>query len=385
MQSREKTGREVSIDYLRAFVTLLVLAHHSSLAYTTFAHFDTTNYLLSTAPIVDSQRWGFLDYAENFNDVFFMSLMFFISGLFVWPTLRTKGIGSFLRDRLLRLGLPFLVGAAFLMPLAYYPSWLATGGRPGYFAFWLGFLPNGGPPGPLWFIWLLLLFDLIAAGVWLLLRRHHGHFLVRSAHKAFLVIFVISFFAYVPMLARFGFGTWVPFFFPPFYFQIARIFLYLTWFFAGILIGSNGIRNGFLAENGSFARNWPWWIGACLLAYNLLWFVPGMIERSRGSTQLRDLSYVTLWVLSCCASCFGLFALFHGVFTKRRKWMDTIARAAYIMYIIHYVYVIWTQYFLLGVPASAEVKFSITCALAISVSWVTAKLLLEVPILKTVL
>ncbi|HUI71026.1 MAG TPA: acyltransferase family protein [Spirochaetia bacterium] len=385
MQSREKRGREVSIDYLRAFVTLLVLAHHSSLAYTTFAHLDTANYLLSTAPIVDSQRWGFLDYAENFNDVFFMSLMFFISGLFVWPTLGKKAVSHFLRDRLLRLGLPFLVGAAFLMPVAYYPSWLVAGGQPGYFRYWLGFLRNGWSPGPLWFVWLLLLFDVIAAGVWLLFRKHDGRFAVRSAPRAFLIIFVVSFFAYVPMLARFGFGTWVAFLFPPLYFQIARIFLYLTWFFAGVLIGSGGIATGFLAEKSPFARHWPWWIAVCLLAYNLLWFVPGIIEHSHGSSQLRDLSYVTFWVFSCCASCFGLLALFRGVFTRRRKWMDSIARAAYIMYIVHYVYVIWTQYLLLGLPASAGVKFSITCALAISVSWLSARLLLRVPVLKSLL
>ncbi|HTO23309.1 MAG TPA: acyltransferase family protein, partial [Spirochaetia bacterium] len=127
MSESLKQGREVSIDYLRAFVTLLVLAHHSTLAYTTFAHADPTNYLASTAPIVDTQRWVFLDYAENFNDVFFMSLMFLVSGLFVWPSLKARGIGTFLKDRLLRLGVPFLLGAAFVMPLAYYPSWLAAG------------------------------------------------------------------------------------------------------------------------------------------------------------------------------------------------------------------------------------------------------------------
>jgi len=54
----------------------MVLAHHSSLAYTTWAYFDKQNIFKSTAPIVDTTRWAFFDYAENFNDVFFMSLMF---------------------------------------------------------------------------------------------------------------------------------------------------------------------------------------------------------------------------------------------------------------------------------------------------------------------
>jgi glucans biosynthesis protein C len=380
-----KKEREVSIDYLRAFVTILVLAHHSTLAYTTFAHFDTANFLNSTAPIVDTQRWGFLDYAENFNDVFFMSLMFFISGLFVWPTLRAKGIGTFLRDRLVRLGIPFLVGAIFVMPLAYYPSWLLAGQRPGYLGFWLDFLKHSWSPGPLWFIWLLLLFDLIACGIFLLLRRRKGRFVARSGLKAFLILFVVCFFAYVPLLARFGFGTWIPFFIPPLYFQLPRILLYLTWFFAGALIGSNGITSGFMAEDSRFARHWPLWIAGCVVAYNLLWFVPGGIEKAHGPNALRDLSYVIFWVLSCCASCFGFLALFRGAFTTRRKWMDSVTRAAYVMYIVHYVYVNWTQYFLLGATVFAGIKFAITFVVVVGASWVTARLLLKVPVLRSVL
>ncbi len=94
-----KSRRDVSLDYLRATLTVMVVAHHSSLAYTHFAHIDSKNYLASSAPVIDEARWLFLDYAENFNDVFFMSLMFFISGLFVLPSLRRSGAAAFLRNR----------------------------------------------------------------------------------------------------------------------------------------------------------------------------------------------------------------------------------------------------------------------------------------------
>ena len=73
--------RDVSIDYLRTILTLMVLAHHSSLAYTSWAFFDKQHVFRSTAPVVDTTRWAFFDYAENFNDVFFMSLMFFVGCL----------------------------------------------------------------------------------------------------------------------------------------------------------------------------------------------------------------------------------------------------------------------------------------------------------------
>ena len=113
--------RDLSIDYLRTTLTLMVVAHHSMLAYTTWASFNREHVFRSTAPIVDSSRWVILNFAENFNDVFFMSLMFFISGLFAYPAIRRHGASSFSRDRLLRLGLPFAVAVCGLMPLAFYP------------------------------------------------------------------------------------------------------------------------------------------------------------------------------------------------------------------------------------------------------------------------
>ena len=101
--SSVQSGRDLSIDYLRTTLTLMVLAHHSSLAYTSWAYFDREHIFRSTAPIVDTARWAFFDYAENFNDVFFMSLMFFVSGLFVYPAPRKHGTVRFIRDRFLLL------------------------------------------------------------------------------------------------------------------------------------------------------------------------------------------------------------------------------------------------------------------------------------------
>jgi len=105
---RESSARKMAIDYLRTFIIVLVLVHHSFPAYVRFGQFNRVHYLWSTAPIVDAQRWVGFDLIVVCNDIFFMSLMFFVSGLFVWPSLRRKGTGAFPRDRLLRLSLPFV-------------------------------------------------------------------------------------------------------------------------------------------------------------------------------------------------------------------------------------------------------------------------------------
>ena len=129
------TRHHVAIDYLRAFVVLLVLAHHSVIAYAPYARFDQLHYLWG-APIADIARWRGFDLLALFNDTFFMSLMFFLSGLFVWPGLVRKGGLTFLRDRSLRLALPFAIMVVLLMPIAYYPSFRMTGADPGIVAFW---------------------------------------------------------------------------------------------------------------------------------------------------------------------------------------------------------------------------------------------------------
>ena len=100
-------------------------------------------------PVVDSQRWGPAYLLVDFNERFFMSLMFFLSGLFVWHGLTRKGIAMYLRDRLLRLGVPFLVAAAFFAPIAFYPAFLQIQGHAGVIGFRDQWLSLGQwPAGP---------------------------------------------------------------------------------------------------------------------------------------------------------------------------------------------------------------------------------------------
>ncbi|MGO9429659.1 acyltransferase family protein [Rhodoblastus sp.] len=381
------SARYVPLDYLRATLTLMVVAHHSSLAYTNFAHIDSKNYLASTAPVVDEARWLFLDYAENFNDVFFMSLMFFISGLFVLPSLRRSGAAAFLSRRFLRLGLPFAVGVTVLMPAAYYAAWRAAGHHEGYLDYWLqNITMHGWPPGPLWFVWMLLLFDAAAAAIFAVFPRRtfncpsDSRWFIERPLPAFGVMVVVCALMYLPMLSTFGFGVWAPLLTKPFYFQVCRIGLYLAWFFAGALVGAQNLDRGLLARERLLARNWRWWLAGCIVAYNLLIFVPRshsliVVLSARGMGALESI----LWVISCVASCFGFLALFRGVVCTRRPWMDSLARSAYAIYLVHYVFVLWAQFILLDEPLPASIKFATTFAFAVLFSWMTAQALLWIP------
>ena len=120
----DKAGRSSGIDHLRSFITVLVLAFHAALAYPTFGFFDPANYLLaSSAPVIDGARWVGFNFFITLTNSFFMALMFFISGLFILPSLRRKGPKAFLLDRLKRLGIPYVLSLLVISPLAYYPSY----------------------------------------------------------------------------------------------------------------------------------------------------------------------------------------------------------------------------------------------------------------------
>jgi glucans biosynthesis protein C len=375
--------RDLSIDYLRTTLTLMVIAHHSSLAYTTFAHFNKQHMFRSTAPVVDSTRWIFFDYAENFNDVFFMSLMFFVSGLFVYPALRRHGTWGFIRERLLRLGVPFAFAVVFLMPIAYYASWQLTGRSTGFIDFYKWLAKDRFAGGPEWFIWVLLAFGVALAVIQIPLHRAIPS-LARQMTKlqdraimTFVAIFFLASLAYLPLLARYGFGAWTDFLTSPFSFQISRIALYAMWFLFGFLVGAPGIDHGLLSRDGSLARHRRLWIWTCILAYNALVFIP----RIHPQPKLE----AVLWVLSCVASCFGFLALFRGLELNPRAWMNSLSRSAYIMYLVHYVFLTWMQRLMLDLPIHAAIKFLFVFLSTTLLSWLTAQLLLRIPKLKTIL
>jgi len=83
----------------------VVLLHHSVIPYTYFG-----------TPI---RSRGSASHDRARHRQFFMRCSFPV-GLFVWPGIARKGPLNYLSDRLLRLGLPFVICALTIIPIAYY-------------------------------------------------------------------------------------------------------------------------------------------------------------------------------------------------------------------------------------------------------------------------
>ncbi len=379
----------LAVGYLRAFVTLLVLAHHAALAYHPFPPARTTTLAAQPRwweafPVVDPHKWMGWSFFTGFNDVFFMSLMFLLSGLFVKHSIARKGVGVFLRDRLLRLGLPFVVTAVVIAPLAYYPTYLlmpAPAGVAGYFQQWRAL--GNWPAGPAWFIWVLLAFDIVAAALFAFapqVMAWLGRVVSGSSDRPivlFLILAAVSAVTYIPMATHFGSEGWTVF--GPFFFQTSRLFHYLAYFVIAIGVGATAMPRGLFSAKGKLARRWPLWTNAMVLIYLALAaaFIT-MISGVGKSLPWGPLLSI-LWVLSCAASCFGFMSLFARFATRRIAVFDSLTDNAYGMYLVHYAFMSWLQYALLPASLSGFVKGVLVTLGTIILSWATTAALRRIP------
>jgi peptidoglycan/LPS O-acetylase OafA/YrhL len=379
----------ISIGYLRAFITVLVVAHHAALAYATFAPPVAPSLVAPVRwwqafPIVDLHKWSGADMIVGFNDTFFMSLMFFISGLFVWKSLQRKGIGDFLRNRTLRLGIPFLAAAAIIAPLAYYPTYLQTGqhGLSGFAHQWLSL--GYWPAGPAWFVWLLWAFDCVAAALcfykpgW---AEAVGCFLARLANKPirFLGYLIgISAAVYIPLAVHFNPLAWTQF--GPLAFQTSRLLHYLVYLLMGIAVGAYGIQRGILASGGKMGRRWLLWSVAAVLVFLASSALFVMIVTSAKAVSVPWQAAADLvFTITCATTSMAMLALFVRFVKKSRRIFDSLRDNAYGIYLVHYAFVSWLQYALLKSHLSGFTKLTIVLSLAVALSWSTTAALRRIP------
>lgn len=368
------------MDYLRSALTVLVVAHHASLAYTTFATFDKTAYINSTHPIVDTRRWIGLDIFENFNDIFFMSLMFLIGGLFLSKSIERKGAAHFVKDRFYRLFLPFILGGTALMLLAYFPSFYLAHSSTNIKAYVVDFFTvEQWPVGPPWFIWVLFVFNLLLLLFHPLIRRSQAklesffRFFHAKPFLFWLVFYAFTWLLYVPLAYRIGANTWTGL--GPFDFQVSRAPWYFGYFMLGVLIGNTNFNQGIFAEDGVLVKNWRGWIVLAVVAYTLI-SVNSVYQPLAKMVQAQQLPafsawmiYYSIYVASATFSCLAFITAFRSQIGKVIPWWDNLAENAYMIYLLHYVFITWIQFALLDVNLPAGLKFLLTFILSLALSW----------------
>jgi peptidoglycan/LPS O-acetylase OafA/YrhL len=378
-----KPKRIVTLARAGTLITVLVVVYHSLLNYIYFGEGDP-------------KRWIGFDLIALFNDSFFMSCMFFISGLFVRDSLVRKGTLAFLRDRGWRLGVPYLISVFVLVVLAYYPGFLRYH-WPGttdfnFFHYWWRMLTVGPwPSGPAWFLWLLLAFDVVIAAIWLVAPRliEGVGQLIFSARdrpiQAFIIFSLISIASYVPAALVFGEGNWIELGMGrfPISVQISRVAYYATYFFAGVSAGAFSLQAGLLSEDGSMARRWLLWLLLALLFFGALL---GFFYARH--YWVADFKTPPLWwnagnslavALFSSAMVFAVPAICLRFAKSDWRLLDAMQPSAYGIYLFHYVFIVWLQYAVYEHSFPAIAKFAIVFTGTLSMSWALTVLLRKIP------
>ena len=381
-QATTMKGRIVALDRARTFITLLVVIHHSAVNFTHFGNGDR-------------MRWLGFDLVVLFNDSFFMAFMFLVSGLFVHDSLARHGAGGYLRRRAWRLGMPLLVSIFVLIPIAYYASFLRYH-LPGttdfnYFHYWGRMITTGPwPSGQSWFLWVLLVFDVIAAAIWMTAPKILGAFgrligALRSrpaiAFAAFVVVSVVS---YLPLHLWFGDGAWFEPGHYPFPIQTSRILLYPAYFFTGVGIGVIGLRVGILAEDGEVERRWATWLSLAVLFFGLILLLVfahhHWIENFASPALWWRATYGTVFAIFSAVMAFTVLATSLRLSRASLWLLDAMQPQAYGIFLFHYMFIIWVQYFVYDPAWPAGVKAAIVFAVTLGGSWLLTVLLRKIPL-----
>jgi|GEM_PF-73770 len=346
--------RDPVFDYLRTGVVFLVVVLHAALAYTSFSTFDPAHWRAASAPVVDSVRWPVLDPVVGYLDSFLMALMFFVSGLFVLPSLRRRGSRAYVVSRLKRLGLPFLAGILVIAPVAFYPSFLMADPSPERPYLATFFTTDGWPVGPPWFLWVLLLFDGAAAAMY----RLRPKATVRRGRQPGPAMFILASLAGLLPPVLLGSHYWW-FSAGPFDLQPVRLGQYFAFFLLGAAAGSR--------SSDGFGRRKAWgaWAAAGFLAFLASWAIGGDGTAGTGVRATAG----GLFALATACSVVGVVAAMRKLVQQRRPLFDDLSSASFGIFLLHYPVVLWMQFTLLEVPGPAWAKFIAVSVAGFVVAW----------------
>ncbi len=281
-----------------------------------------------------------------------MGLFFLLAGYFTPASYDRKGGTSFVRDRIIRLGIPWLVYSLLLQPLVYY----IVRGLPG--SFWSFYIirylhrVNSIADGPIWFVELLLGFSLVyAAWRWLVRSRPQaasGTGAVLGYRAIFGFILGLGLFSFVVRL--WWSAGWQP---PPFNVPLGYLPQYVSLYVLGIVAYR---RNWLFKLTPRMGRNWSL---IALLATFLIFggvVLPVVLpELGAAGTQQAGLTIAggfnwvafgyALWESFVVVGLgIGLLVLFRQRWNHQGRLAISLAASVYTVYLIHPVVLVGFSY-----------------------------------------
>lgn len=367
------------LDNLRTFLISLVVLHHLSITYGAPGSWYYKE--------MESQGLEFLPMVLFVvtNQSFFMGLFFLISAYFTVPSLDRKGSRKFLKDRLLRLGIPLLIFFFILSPVTIYLAIMARGQAD--YSFWTFLKEHQGFGfGPMWFVEALLVFTLVYLGVRVFSPKDPG---VERKTAPFPKDGIILLFALLLGLLTFVVRIGIPvgWVLEPLGFQFPHFVQYISWFVVGLL----AFRNNWL-EKLSWRRGIRWFVAAqfmIFLVFPALFFLGGGTSGDTGpfigGFHWQSLGYSVWEQVTGISLVLGLLAIFSKYFDKQGKTAGRLSASAYAAYLIHPPVLVFVSFAFREMQVHPILKFILLAPLVWLPVFVLADFLRRLPGLRKVL
>ncbi len=364
MQNSNRERRIYFLDNLRSFIVVLVVIFHASMAY------------MPNAPwwwyVLDKQRNAFFDSFVLINDVFMMPVMFFIAGYFAVKSLVKHSAGAFVRDKVMRLIIPWIFGVIFLAPaITYFIYVTRSQTPPPYLYYWFNlFFGKSYQQAHYWFLGVLALFCLLLAFIYASGWLKTTPLKAIKPSSVFLAWFVVigtaGFLAVNTLVNDY---EWVNVKYI-FMIQPTRVVLYILYFMLGIY----AYRRQWFVPGGYCPRPLKWSVGAIVTG---ALFLNGKAALASNSGLVVLAQNAFLHTLFCLCAVFALVGIFQRWVNSRSYIWRRLAANSYAIYFIHQFPVFFLNYALLDLPYGPFVKFFIAAGLAVIISYIISIFLLE--------
>jgi glucans biosynthesis protein C len=385
-----KSSRLFFIDHLRAFLIILVIMLHLAFTYGSsinlWYYHDTTNAL--TVGLVNS--------LIGIGQAFAMGLFFLISAYFIPGVYDRKGTGLFLRDRLLRLGIPLLIYDLLINPFIVY---IAAGFPGSYWQYYTSYLLSlrGIGQGPVWFIEALLFFVIFYA-LWRICSTWWSHTHPRKATPTqsitsaythpypttgAMLLFIVGL-----ALTTFVVRIWFPlgWWFQPLNLMFAEFPQYISMFILGLI----AYRRGWLTSiPDAVGKRWLWValidFVLFVLSFVLMGIWGGSIDSFLGGFHWQALVYAFWEAILCVAMCTGPLVFFRKYVNRPRRMWNFLSANAYATYIFHPVILVSLAYGLHFVTLYPLLKYGLAVIIAVPLSFLISSVIRKIPFANRVL
>lgn len=371
------TTRLFFVDHLRAALIILVVLHHVALVYGAGAPFYYAEPPF-TSPLTYQALLAFI----LMNQAWFMGALFLLAGYFTPGSYDRKGAGTFVKERLIRIGIPLLVWIFVLNPIASIGFWQMPPELTGITdpLSWAAY-PYLIGLGVAWFLALLLIFDL-GYVAWRKLTENResaatpqlstpsylgiGLFVLALAAASYLTRMVI------PMGREvLGFPT------------LSYLPQYLSFFVVGLVAvrrdwlraipGSMG-ATGFVAAVVATVILFPWALSGQLFSMQVA-EPAGFV----GNGTMQSAIYALWDSIFAVGMTLAAITFFHRFFDEKSAIGTFLAQQSYAVYLIHVPIIVFVAVALAGLDLEPMAKFVTLSLIVVPTCLAAAWLLRKIP------